>query len=90
MRTIRYTSQFKKDIKRVRKRGKNLDKLKEVIDKLATGQALEARYRDHALIGDYKGARDFHIQPDWILIYEIVEAELILVRTGSHSDLFKK
>ena len=90
MRSIRYTSQFKKDIKRARKRQKDFDKLKEVIEKLVTDLPLEARYRDHALVGDYKGARDCHIEPDWLLIYEIDEYELILVRTGSHSDLFKK
>ncbi|MFK7845042.1 MAG: type II toxin-antitoxin system YafQ family toxin [Rhodothermales bacterium] len=90
MRSIRYTSQFKKDIKRIRKRSKDLDKLKTVIDVLADGKQLEARYRDHALVGNYRGTRDCHIEPDWLLIYEIYEDELILVRTGSHSDLFKK
>ena len=90
MRSIRYTSQFKKDIKRVRKRGKDFDKLKAVIDVLVAGEELAARYRDHALVGNYRGARDCHIEPDWLLIYEIDEDELILVRTGSHTDLFKK
>ena len=90
MRSIRYTSQFKKDVKRIRKRGKDFAKLKVVIEKLAAGEELEARYRDHALVGNYRGARDCHIESDWLLIYEIADEELILVRTGSHSDLFKK
>ena len=90
MRSIRYTSQFKKDLKRARKRQKDLEKLKEVIEQLVADVALEARYRDHALVGDYKGARDCHIEPDWLLIYEIDDEELILIRTGSHSDLFKE
>ena len=78
MRSIRYTSQFKKDLKRIRKRQKDLEKLKEVIENLVADRPLEARYRDHALVGDYKGARDCHIEPDWLLIYEIGEEELIL------------
>jgi len=77
-------------MKRVRKRGKDFDKLKAVIDVLVAGEELAARYRDHALVGNYRGARDCHIEPDWLLIYEIDEDELILIRTGSHSDLFKK
>lgn len=90
MRSIRYTSQFKKDAKRIRKRGKDFAKLKVVINKLAAGEELEPRYRDHALIGNFRGARDCHIEPDWLLIYQVDDEELILVRTGSHSDLFKK
>ena len=90
MRSIRYTSQFKKDAKRIRKRGKDFAKLKVVINKLASGEELEPRYRDHALIGNFRGARDCHIEPDWLLIYQVDDEELILVRTGSHSDLFKK
>lgn len=88
MRLIRYTTQFKKDIKRIRKRGKDFSKLKVVIDKLIAGEALAAKYKDHALVGNFRGARDCHIEPDWLLIYEIDDEELILVRTGSHSDLF--
>ena len=90
MRSIRYTSQFKKDAKRIRKRGKDFTKLKVVIDRLAAGEELEPRFRDHALVGNFRGARDCHIEPDWLLIYQIDDDELILVRTGSHSDLFKK
>lgn len=88
MKSIRYTTQFKKDIKRIRKRGKNLDKIRHVINLLASEQELPGHYRDHALVGNFKGARDCHIEPDWLLIYRIDEEDLILVRTGSHSDLF--
>jgi mRNA interferase YafQ len=88
MRSIRYTSQFKKDVKRAKKRGKDMGKLKEVIELLVGGEELDSRYRDHALIGNYRGARDCHLEPDWLLIYEVNEEELILIRTGTHSDLF--
>ena len=71
MRAIRQTTQFKKDIKRVKKRGKDFSKLKGVIERLARGETLEARYRDHALSGTYRGTRDCHIEPDWVLIYEL-------------------
>ncbi len=83
-----FENTFKKDIKRLQKRGKNMDKLKAVIDKLLNNQPLENKYKDHALIGNWKGYRDCHIEPDWLLIYKITENYLYLVRTGSHSDLF--
>ena len=89
MRTIRRTSQFKKDVKRMGKRGKKFGEFKEVISKLATGKKLDAKYRDHLLVGQYKGSRECHIEPDWLLIYELTEIELVLVRTGTHSDLFR-
>ena len=62
---------------------------KEIIRKLAGGETLETKYRDHLLSGQYKGTRECHIEPDWLLIYELTESELFLVRTGTHSDLFK-
>lgn len=83
-----FENTFKKDIKRLQKRGKNLNKLKTVIDKLLDNQELETKYKDHALSGNWKGYRDCHIEPDWLLIYKITETNLFLVRTGSHSDLF--
>jgi mRNA interferase YafQ len=83
-----FENNFKKDIKRLQKRGKDIDKLKDVIDKLLDQQELEVKYKDHALIGNWKGYRDCHIEPDWLLIYKITETHLFLVRTGSHSDLF--
>ena len=89
MRTVHRTSQFKKDVKRMIKRGKKFEDFKKVINKLSTGEKLETKYRDHILSGQYKGTRECHIEPDWLLIYELTEDELILIRTGTHSDLFK-
>ena len=86
---IYYSSQFKKDFKRVKKQNKNLNKLKTVIDLLVGGISLNQSYRDHQLSGNWKGHRDCHIEPDWILIYRIDSDSLYLERTGSHSDLFK-
>lgn len=87
---IDFTTQFKKDIKLAKKQGKDTDKIFEVVDKLANDEVLEAKYKDHCLTGDYKDCRECHIEPDWLLIYKKYESELILmlVRTGSHSDLF--
>ena len=85
------TSMFKKDLKSAKKRGYDLSLLNSVVDTLATGQPLAEKYKDHILIGNYKGCRECHITPDWLLIYEISENELILylTRTGTHSDLFQ-
>jgi mRNA interferase YafQ len=88
MRTIKRISQFKKDVKLAKRRGKQFIDFKLVIEQLALGQPLSAKYRDHALVGGYKGTRECHIEPDWLLIYELTEDELILIRTGSHADLF--
>ena len=84
------TTLFKKDLKAIKKRGYNLSLLNEVVDTLALGLPLPEKYRDHNLIGNYKGCRECHITPDWLLIYEISDSELILylTRTGTHSDLF--
>ncbi len=90
MKPIRRTSQFKKDIRLVQKRGYDLDKLKRVIEKLARDEPLEEQYEDHALRGTFKGMRDCHIKPNWLLIYKNTSDELVLVRTGTHSDLFRK
>jgi len=87
---IHYTTQFKKDYKRIKKQNKNLSKLRVVIEKLAEGQGLESKYRDHQLSGNWHGHRDCHIEPDWVLIYKITDNDLYLERTGSHSELFKK
>ncbi len=88
MKTIRYLKQFKKDVKRIQKSGKDMSKLTQVIEKLANGETLETEYRDHALAGNYQSYRDCHLEPDWLLIYQSSETELVLVRIGSHSDLF--
>ena len=87
---IHYTTQFKKDYKRIKKQNKDLSKIRTVIEKLAVGQLLEPKYHDHQLSGNWKGHRDCHIEPDWILIYRITVDDLYLERTGSHSELFKK
>ena len=88
MLTIVRKSRFKKDFKKLQSSGKNLQKLADVIRMLANEEELPERNRDHALIGDYVDHRECHITPDWLLIYQTTETELLLVRTGSHSELF--
>ena len=87
---IRNTSQFKKDFKLAKQRGLNIALLKDIVTKLANGEPLEARHKDHPLSGNWIGHRECHIQPDWLLIYRIEDDILVLTlaRTGSHSDLF--
>lgn len=89
---VQFTNQFKKDLKLAKKQNKSLDKLFEVIEILANGGTLDARYRDHELSGNYKGTRECHIEPNWLLIYEIRDEVLVLMlyRLGTHSELFKK
>ena len=89
MKAIFQTSQFKKDFKRIKKQGKDLRKLKEVVSAIANSEELDERHRDHALSGNWSGSRDCHIEPDWILIYRVDGEFLFLERTGSHSDLFR-
>ena len=90
MLTIRYETTFKKDFKRIIKRGYNIRLLEDVIEILASGQVLPEKYKDHNLTGNYYDCRECHITPDWLLIYKINNNELIpyLTRTGTHSDLF--
>ena len=90
MYAIRPTTKFQKDLKRIEKRGYNILLLTEVIKKLANGEQLPEKNKDHNLSGEYSGCRECHITPDWLLIYEIADDELILylTRTGTHSDLF--
>ena len=87
---IYYTNQFKKDYKKVKKQNKDIGKLRIIVEKLATKEKLDAKYKDHALTGNWKGFRDCHLEPDWLLIYKATEEMLILERTGSHPELFKK
>ncbi|MBR6536903.1 MAG: type II toxin-antitoxin system YafQ family toxin [Lachnospiraceae bacterium] len=84
------TGKFKKDLKTVIKRGYNMKLMDEVVTMLSNGETLPEKNKDHALVGNYVGKRECHITPDWLLIYEIDNGELILylTRTGSHSDLF--
>ena len=83
------TAKFRKDYKRIKKRGYDLSLLEDVLDQLLQEKTLEQKYRDHALIGNYIGFRECHIQSDWLLIYAVSESELILTasRTGTHPDL---
>ena len=85
---ITQTTQFKKDVKKQQKRGKDLQRLKDVVGCLILLDVLPAKNRDHALAGDWAGWRDCHLEPDWLLIYKISPGEVILGRTGSHADLF--
>lgn len=87
---LKPTGKFKQDLKSAKKRGYDLNLLTEVLEMLAAGEQLPEKYRDHNLLGNYKGCRECHITPDWLLIYEVSEAQLMLylTRTGTHSDLF--
>ena len=84
------TSRFKKSLKRCKKRGLDITKLNEIIDKLLQGQPLEEKYRDHALKGSFNMFRECHIQADWLLVYLIEDSKLTLtlIDTGSHADIF--
>jgi mRNA interferase YafQ len=73
----------------MQRQGKDLGKLKKVLESLVKDEKLSQKYRDHVLVGQYKGTRECHIEPDWLLIYELAESEVVLIRTGSHSDLFR-
>lgn len=88
MRSIRSDTQFKKDVKKIKKRGKNIEKLKNVIQVLVDSEKLPPENKDHPLKGTLKDCRECHVGPDWLLIYRIEGSELCLVRTGTHTDLF--
>ena len=90
MLTPAYTRQFERDIKRLKKRGKNLDKLKIIISSLVDEEPLDPIHRDHKLIGNWKGRRECHIESDWLLNYKTELERIIFERTGTHSDLFQK
>lgn len=87
---IKPSSRFKKDMRLIKRRGYDQSLIISVIEKLANGETLDEKYRDHLLTGDYGGFRECHITPDWLLVYQVRERELILLlsRTGTHSDLF--
>lgn len=87
---INFSKRFTKEYNLMFKRGKDLNKLKRAVSLLEKDELLPMQYRDHKLIGDYLGSRELHIESDWLLIYCINDHELILERTGTHSDLFKK
>ena len=89
MRTLARTNQFKRDCKKANRRRQDISKLLDVVTRLASGEKLEPRFGDHTLGGAYLDCRECHIEPDWLLIYRLTEEELVLIRTGSHSDLFE-
>ena len=90
MYNLRFTNKIQRNIKLMKERGKDLDKLTVVLKLLQNGEELPSKHKDHALTGNYIGCRECHIEPDWLLVYEIINEELIilLLTTGSHSDLF--
>lgn len=90
MRQIRRSKKFKKDFKKLNFSGKELKLLKDVIQKIAAGKSVHQKFRDHPLIGNWKGYRELHLKPDTILIYKVTRDELRLARIGSHTNLFKK
>jgi mRNA interferase YafQ len=90
MKKVSQTRQFSRDVKRMRKRGKDLEKLQEIVKLFAEGTPLLSNHRNHPLTGPWQSSRDCHIESDWILIYTADKESLRLERTGTHSDLFKK
>ena len=89
MKTIRRIARFTWDVNWLQQQGKDLEKLESVLASLVKEEGLPPRYRDHVLVGQYKGTRECHIGPDWLLIYELSETEILLIRTGSHQGLFR-
>jgi len=85
-----YTKQFVKDMKRSKRRGKNLDKFKGIVEDLLAERSLDPSQRDHLLVGNYVGRRECHIEPDWLLIYKLEDPRIIFERLGTHADLFKR
>ncbi len=88
MRQIVYSGQFKRDVKRAEKRGKDMEKLKVLVRLLIAGEPLPAHCKDHPLKGKWASFRDAHIEPDWLLIYKVADGTLRFERTGTHADLF--
>ncbi len=84
------SNRFKKDLKQIEKRGYDLSRLEDVVNKLARREKLDTQYRDHALTGNYREFRECHVKPDWLLVYRVDDNDLLLFlfRTGTHSDLF--
>ncbi len=89
MRRLKTTKRFERDLKRTKKRGKQLDKLWAVVEHLLTDEPPEPRHRTQTLSGQWRSFRECHIEPDWLLIWREAEDELILARTGTHADLFE-
>ncbi|MGO8758786.1 MAG: type II toxin-antitoxin system YafQ family toxin [Terracidiphilus sp.] len=89
MRTPTYSTQFQRDVKRLKKRGKDLEKLKRLIELLLAADPLPPQYKDHPLKHGWAGYRDAHVEPDWVLIYSATEKTVHLERTGTHEELFE-
>jgi len=89
-RALHATTKFEREVELAKKRGKDLEKLKEIIDLLLARKVLPRSLRDHLLKGEWKGYRDLHIEPDWLLIYKADPDNIWLTRTGTHSDIFGK
>ena len=88
MKEVKTTNPFLRDLKLARKRGKDLGKIETVIDALAQGTKLAPRHRPHLLQGDMKGLWECHVEPDWLLIWDETDEAIILIRSGTHADLF--
>ena len=84
-----YSRQFERDVKRAKRRGKNVDKLKIITRTLLAGETLDPIHRDHRLVGNYIGRRECHIESDWLLIYKVEGSRIVFERMGTHSDLFR-
>lgn len=88
MRSPEYTTQFKRDLKTAQKRGCNIDDLKAIVLQLCAGVPLAPKHHDHSLSGNWRGRRECHINPDWLLVYRLGKDVIVFERTGSHSDIF--
>jgi len=89
VRSFSRSSQFKKDVRRMDRRGKDLQKLRRVLDLLIDAKPLPPELKDHPLRGEFAGSRDCHLEPDWVLIYSLEKDHVRFERTGTHSDLFQ-
>jgi len=89
MKDLSLASSYEKDLKKLGKKHYDLEKLEEPVDFLLKGMVLPAKYKDHALSGNLQGKRELHIESNWLLMYERTDSEIILIRTGSHDDLYK-
>lgn len=89
MKNLRTSKRFRRDLKRIIKRGYQRARLEAVVTLLRQTQRLPQRYRDHGLSGEWHGSRECHVGPDWLLIYELTDDEVVLQRTGTHADLFQ-
>jgi mRNA interferase YafQ len=85
---LRTTTAFERDLRRVGRQGKDLDKLQTIVDRLQAQEPLPARCHPHPLRGNWAGFWDCHVEPDWVLLYKVTDEALVLVRTGSHAALF--